>query len=58
VSRLLDFLGERKMASKWGRRVSRLLDSLGEESWPVSGVGECPDYLTLLMRKVGPQLIG
>ncbi len=37
--------------------MSRLLDFLGEESWPVSRVGECPDYLTLLVRKVG-QLVG
>jgi hypothetical protein len=33
--------------------VSRLLDFLGEEGWPVNGVGECPDYLTFLVRKVG-----
>jgi hypothetical protein len=32
---------------------SRLLDFLGEEGWPVSGVGECPDYLTFLVRKAG-----
>ncbi len=37
--------------------MSRLLDFLGEEGWPVSGAGECPDYLTFLVRKVG-QLMG
>jgi hypothetical protein len=36
--------------------VSRLLDFLGEEGWPV-GVGQSPDYLTFLVRKVG-QLMG
>jgi hypothetical protein len=37
--------------------VSGLLDFLDEEGWPVSGEGECPDYLTFLVRKVG-QLVG
>ncbi len=42
--------------ANWGRSESRLLDFLGEEGWPV-GVGQSPDYLTFLVRKVG-QLVG
>jgi hypothetical protein len=37
--------------------MSRLLDFLGEEGWPVNRVGECPYYLTFFLRKVG-QLVG
>jgi hypothetical protein len=33
--------------------VSGLLDFLGEEGWPVSGEGECPDYLTDSLSEEG-----